>query len=687
MKRAFCLLFACLFMICMLPMRADAQEMQQPSSSEDIPRLIASENDLSQHPLLSGIRTLDVGDREYDETEPNDTAADATLIEHDYTLYGSLSATDILDAYVFQLTRDSEITMVSLANQPSLFWVVLDAYGNELGYSLDLGTIEGMYTDGISGTLESGIYYLVAFDEFESNVDYMFYFEIHEHSYTVSGTAPTCTEEGYTTYSCDCGFSKTGNYSPASGHQYDNDADTSCNVCGFVRDSEDEGGDTGAGDLENDLFTQREWDVLKLTNKERLQEGLSPLTGFAKLQEVSDIRAEEITQYFSHTRPDGTSCFTVIDETGLGYNWLGENIAAGYRTPQAVVEGWMGSEGHRANILTADFTHLGVGEIQNSWVQMFMGISGTYTSIAVEPAEVAVVLGTSIDEMNLAAVLNHSVYGTCYLPVDSSYCQGYDPEVEGDQTVTISVLGVSNTFKINVAGHEHIWANATCTTPKTCTICNATEGTATGHFWNDATCTAPKTCAACSATEGTAIGHSWNEASCTAPKTCSICGTTDGTALDHKYVDGICSVCGRDENEPVKVPMYRLYNPYTQEHLLTSDPAERDLLTGAGWSLDGIAWNSPNEGTPVYRLYNPYDDWHTYSMNPEEIDAMVALGWKVDGVVCRSATQVTGKPVYRLFNPYELKNYHLLTASEEERTMLEAIGWRLDGAAWFCLAN
>ena len=156
-------------------------------------------------------------------------------------------------------------------------------------------------------------------------------------------------------------------------------------------------------------------------------------------------------------------------------------------------------------------------------------------------------------------------------------------------------------------------------------------------------------------------------------------------AADHKYENSYCSICG--EMSKNVTPMYRLYNPYTQEHLLTSDPAERDLLISAGWSLDGIAWNSPNEGAPVYRLYNPYDDWHTYSMNSEEIDAMVALGWKVDGIVCRSATQETGKPVYRLFNPNEQKNYHLLTASEEERAILEELGWKLDGVAWFCLSK
>ena len=136
-----------------------------------------------------------------------------------------------------------------------------------------------------------------------------------------------------------------------------------------------------------------------------------------------------------------------------------------------------------------------------------------------------------------------------------------------------------------------------------------------------------------------------------------------------------------------KLPMYRLYNPHTLEHMLTANLLEKEALIRAGWSLDGTAWKSPKEGELVYRLYNPYDDWHTYSTNQEEIDLLISLGWVVDGGVCCSATKNGGMPVYRLFNPYEQKNYHLLTASEAERKSLEALGWKLDGVAWYCLAN
>ena len=156
-------------------------------------------------------------------------------------------------------------------------------------------------------------------------------------------------------------------------------------------------------------------------------------------------------------------------------------------------------------------------------------------------------------------------------------------------------------------------------------------------------------------------------------------------AVDHEYVNDICKICGGVR--PYEMSIYRLYNPYTLEHLLTGDAAERDNLLSVGWTLDGVAWNAPNTGDPVYRLYNTADDWHTYSADKAEVDAMVAQGWVVDGVVCFSAKTNDARPVYRLFNPYEQKNYHMLTASAAEKEFLEGLGWKVDGVAWQCLAN
>ena len=88
--------------------------------------------------------------------------------------------------------------------------------------------------------------------------------------------------------------------------------------------------------------------VFTLVNNERINAGLSPLTYDKSLEKAANIRAVEIKSLFSHTRPDGTSCFTVLDEIGYNYRGAGENIAYGQRDAREVMTAWMNSEGHRA---------------------------------------------------------------------------------------------------------------------------------------------------------------------------------------------------------------------------------------------------------------------------------------------------------------------------------------------------
>lgn len=116
-------------------------------------------------------------------------------------------------------------------------------------------------------------------------------------------------------------------------------------------------------------------EVLQLVNNERANHGLPALSGDSKLTSAANKRAVEIVSNFSHTRPNGTSCFTVFDEFGINSQTGGENIAYGQRTPSEVVTGWMNSEGHRANILSSKFGKLGVGVYEQNgviyWTQLF----------------------------------------------------------------------------------------------------------------------------------------------------------------------------------------------------------------------------------------------------------------------------------------------------------------------------
>jgi len=117
-------------------------------------------------------------------------------------------------------------------------------------------------------------------------------------------------------------------------------------------------------------------ELLERTNKERAKRFLPPLTLSEGLCEAAKIRSHEISIVFSHTRPDGSSCFTVLGELGYSYLGAGENIAYGQDSPEAVVKAWMNSPGHRANIMNPGFKYLGVGCYESPsgrlyWAQMF----------------------------------------------------------------------------------------------------------------------------------------------------------------------------------------------------------------------------------------------------------------------------------------------------------------------------
>lgn len=113
-------------------------------------------------------------------------------------------------------------------------------------------------------------------------------------------------------------------------------------------------------------------EILRLVNEERVAAGKQPLQYYSRAQAAADTRAVEIGTTFSHTRPNGETCFTALDEINITYRAAGENIASGYASPEAVMNGWMNSEGHRANILSEKFTHLVVGINGKNWVQLFL---------------------------------------------------------------------------------------------------------------------------------------------------------------------------------------------------------------------------------------------------------------------------------------------------------------------------
>lgn len=120
-------------------------------------------------------------------------------------------------------------------------------------------------------------------------------------------------------------------------------------------------------------------EVVRLINEARASEGIAPLTADDSLNSAAAVRADELNTLFDHTRPDGSSCFTILREMNIKYNTCAENIAIGQRSPQSVVDSWLSSPEHYANIMNSKLKKIGVGVTPASsgnysgyaWVQLF----------------------------------------------------------------------------------------------------------------------------------------------------------------------------------------------------------------------------------------------------------------------------------------------------------------------------
>ncbi len=121
-----------------------------------------------------------------------------------------------------------------------------------------------------------------------------------------------------------------------------------------------------------------EQQVVQLVNVERQKAGLSSLTLDSSISNVARKKSQDMASnnYFAHQSPTYGSAGDMLKQFGVNYSAWGENIASGQRSPEAVVSAWMHSEGHKANILSSNFTKIGVGYAVNSngtpyWTQMF----------------------------------------------------------------------------------------------------------------------------------------------------------------------------------------------------------------------------------------------------------------------------------------------------------------------------
>ena len=116
-----------------------------------------------------------------------------------------------------------------------------------------------------------------------------------------------------------------------------------------------------------------EREVFELTNIERRNHGLSPLIWDNQLAAAARAHTLDMARggFLSHSGSDGSNLGDRVTRHGFDWSRIGENVAAGQRSPQQVIQSWMNSPGHRQNILSPNFTHFGAGFLDNYWTQVF----------------------------------------------------------------------------------------------------------------------------------------------------------------------------------------------------------------------------------------------------------------------------------------------------------------------------
>lgn len=189
-------------------------------------------------------------------------------------------------------------------------------------------------------------------------------------------------------------------------------------------------------------INQAEWEVVRQTNLQRFKQGCHLLAVASPVQDGARIRVDEICVRYSHTRPDGRECNTAIAPSFMINKIAGENIQARAESPSKAVENWMGSKGHKANIL-GNYCYIGVGRRANvaetSWVQLFVGnceIKGVASSTGT-------FFFNTIEDMENAYVICDTGDGIkAYIPFDADYM------IQNGNQYTLRLMGKTVTVTV-----------------------------------------------------------------------------------------------------------------------------------------------------------------------------------------------------------------------------------------------
>lgn len=267
----------------------------------------------------------------------------------------------------------------------------------------------------------------------------------------------------------------------------------------------------------------------------------------------------------------------------------------------------------------------------------------------------------------------------------------------------IGIVAATAVIGILFYSFYHNWNDATCETPKTCSICGKTEGEPLGHKWEKATCEEPKTCSVCGKTEGEPLGHKWEKATCEEPKTCSVCKETEGKPLGHEVSEwkvvkeptcveegqkeAVCSRCNQTISESIDKTEHTAGDWEVKTDYVISAQAlitpgeEVKKCTVCGKQLESREYTvelSTSQRNAILKAYQKLNSWHcgrdylineilvssegfpiedaTFAVDHMKVDweEQAILYAKKDGIG-KSEKQLTEDLIYYGFNQDQIK--------------------------------
>jgi len=214
---------------------------------------------------------------------------------------------------------------------------------------------------------------------------------------------------------------------------------------------------------ENLSVNSFEWEVLRLVNVERAKEGLEALSMLPELQELCDIREHELAELYSHTRPNETNYYTVFG-TVNNFNPRGnaENLQKGAMTPAQVVNSWMNSPGHRANILREEMKYIGIGYYRyyneenqwcDYWVQLFATRDTAIADVSFSTDKRDFVIMEDAAAEGYITIKDKAGY-TSYMPMDPESMKesgkGYTPRIDAKNLPTFTYKRSANQLALDI---------------------------------------------------------------------------------------------------------------------------------------------------------------------------------------------------------------------------------------------